>query len=142
MFAGQATRGQVQAVPSQQQQESLDGEEEHEATAAAPANNMSRPAIDETIKRKTIRQRLALFTNTDAPVLQHLYQPFRILCTFPAVTYTAITYGALTTWFTVLISVVESSIVYPPYNFSASGVGLLVLSVVIGCALGSLIGGR
>lgn len=141
LFPGQATRGQVQAVPSQQQQECLDGEEGHEVTVAAPNNNMTRPAIDTTIKRKTIRQRLALFSNTEAPVLQHLYQPFRILCTFPAVTYTAITYGALTTWFTVLISVVESSIVYPPYDFSASGVGLLVLSVVIGCALGSLIGG-
>ncbi|KAK5044621.1 hypothetical protein LTR84_010635 [Exophiala bonariae] len=141
LLNSQPIRDEVQAVPSQQQQECLNREEGHQATTAVQNNNLSRPAIDPSVKRKSTRQRLALFTNTKAPVLQHLYQPFHVLFTFPAITYTAVTYGALTTWFTVLVSVVESSIVYPPYNFSPSGVGLLILSVVIGCALGSLLGG-
>lgn len=93
------------------------------------------------IEPRSYRQRMALITTTDSPVLQHFYQPFIILCTFPAVAYTAITYGALIAWYAVIVSVVASTIIYPPYNFTASGVGLMSIAPFVGCALGSFIGG-
>jgi MFS family permease len=137
---GRPPREEVQETPSQQQRRPKE-EAGHDPTAAVSNAHPGRPAIDPTIKRKPIGERFALITNTDTPVKDHLYQPFRILFTFPAVAYTAITYGALNAWYTVLVTVVESSIVYPPYNFSPSGVGLLIFSVTVGCTLGSLIGG-
>lgn len=139
-FLGRSPRDQARGGPGrQQQQERLSGDERQEEAADTQSHPM-RPTIDSSIKRTTIRQRLALFTVTDTPVLPHLYQPFVILFTFPAVAYTAITYGALTTWYTVLVTVAQPALVYPPYNFQASGVGLFIFSVSIGCGLGCLIG--
>ncbi|KIY02982.1 uncharacterized protein Z520_01447 [Fonsecaea multimorphosa CBS 102226] len=93
------------------------------------------------MKPRSYRQRMALFTKTDASVTHHFYQPFVILCTFPAVAYTALTYGCLVAWYAVIVSVVASTIIYPPYNFSASSLGLMSIAPFVGCALGSILGG-
>ncbi|OAP58482.1 hypothetical protein AYL99_07572 [Fonsecaea erecta] len=93
------------------------------------------------LKPRSYRQRMALFTKTEASVTHHFYQPFIILCMFPAVAYTAITYGCLIAYYAVIVSVVASTIIYPPYNFSASSLGLMSIAPFVGCALGSIVGG-
>ncbi|KAG2420000.1 hypothetical protein HFD88_004797 [Aspergillus terreus] len=93
------------------------------------------------VSKKTYKQRLALVTKTDTPVLQHIVQPFQLLFTFPAVTYTAIMYGSLLCWFSVLATTQSTYLLNPPYNFSASGIGLFNLSTFIGTVLGSIAGG-
>ncbi|KAL5356095.1 major facilitator superfamily domain-containing protein [Aspergillus floccosus] len=94
-----------------------------------------------TVSKKSYKQRLALITKTDTPVLQHIAQPFQLLFTFPAVTYTAIMYGSLLCWFSVLATTQSTYLLNPPYNFSASGIGLFNLSTFIGTVLGSIAGG-
>lgn len=73
--------------------------------------------------------------------LGHVFQPFIILCQFPAVAFAALQYG----WLVSMLSVVAvtQAVVYPapPYNFSAASVGLMSLPPAIGSVLGSLLGG-
>ncbi|EXJ93267.1 hypothetical protein A1O1_01659 [Capronia coronata CBS 617.96] len=136
-----------EAIPPQQDpkgksQDTLapahDTEEQQQQTTISTA---TRPAINPLIKRKTYLQRLALFTNTDAPIKHHFYQPFVLLFSFPAVFYAALTYGTLTTWYSTLISITDSIVPYPPYNFSPASVGLLTFSVNVGSIIGAFVGG-
>jgi len=90
---------------------------------------------------KTYKQRMALYTPTDASILQHLYQPLVILTTFPAVAYTAITFGTVLACFAILTTVQAIYLIEPPYNFSPSGVGLFNLPPFIGCFIGFFVGG-
>lgn len=60
------------------------------------------------IQPKTYSQRLSLLTVTPggfSDFIRHAWQPFVILFTTPAVAYTALIYGSLLAWFTVLLSV-------------------------------------
>lgn len=82
--------------------------------------------IDSSIPPKTYRQRLALFTKTEAPITPHFWQPIVILFTFPAVTYTALTYGLILATFAIMTSVQATYLILPPYNFGAEGVGKLL----------------
>ncbi|KAM0329246.1 hypothetical protein ACHAQA_004548 [Verticillium albo-atrum] len=88
---------------------------------------------------KPLRKRLALFTPTPLSIGRHFYQPFLILVTFPAVAYTAITYGALLTWYTVITTASTQFLVEEPYNFSATSLGLLNLAPFVGTLLGTAI---
>jgi len=97
--------------------------------------------LDETIPLKSYRQRLAFITNTEGPILHHLFQPIVLLFTFPAIAYTAITYGTALAEFSILTSVQAIYLFEPPYNFSASGVGLMNLAPFIGHLPGIIIGG-
>ncbi|OQV01293.1 hypothetical protein CLAIMM_06674 [Cladophialophora immunda] len=96
------------------------------------------------IEPKSYLKRLSLFTVTSGgfrDFARHIWQPFQILCTIPAVTYTALIYGSLLAWFSVLLSVLSIYLTYPPYSFSSSGVGLMNLAPFIGSFLGSAYGG-
>ena len=97
--------------------------------------------VDRTIRRKTYWERLALVTKTDGSILHDFYQPVVVLFSFPAIAYTAITYGSLLSWFAVMTSVQATYLFYPPYNFSAAGVGLMNLAPFIGTLPGTLVGG-
>ncbi|EXJ86776.1 hypothetical protein A1O3_03730 [Capronia epimyces CBS 606.96] len=97
--------------------------------------------IDSTIRMKTYRERLVLITKTDGSILHHFSQPLVLLFTFPAITYTALTYGSLLAWFAIMTSVQATYLFYPPYNFSAAGVGLMNLAPFIGTIPGTLVGG-
>ena len=100
--------------------------------------------IDHTIPRKSYWQRMAPVSNTTSgwsTFLKHVYQPFIILCTFPAVSYTALIYGSLLAWFSVVVNVYSVFFTLPPYSFGPSGIGLLNLPPFIGGILGSLYGG-
>jgi hypothetical protein len=101
-------------------------------------------AIGVGIGRKTYLQRITQVSSAPGDWKQfakHSYQPFIILLTFPAVTYTAITYGALLCWFSVIVNVYSVYFTFPPYNFGPSGIGLMNLAPFIGGIFGSLYGG-
>ncbi|KAK5939952.1 hypothetical protein PMZ80_007370 [Knufia obscura] len=106
-----------------------------------PSGNVTGLHVDPSITPKTYRQRMALYTPTDAPILQHLYQPLIILTTFPAVAYTAITFGSVLACFAILTTIQAIYLIEPPYNFSPSGVGLFNLPPFIGCFIGFFVGG-
>ena len=103
-----------------------------------------RSEIDDSIPRKTYVQRLALLNTTAgrwSTFSKHSYLPFIILFTFPAITYTAITYGSLLAWFSIAVNVYSVYFTLPPYNFGASGIGLMNLPPFIGGLVGSIYGG-
>lgn len=115
----------------------------HITTVESPTQlaNITDLYIDPSIKPKTYWQRMALITKSDAPILQHFYQPFIILFTFPAVTYTALTFGFVLSCFAIVTTVQAIYLIEPPYNFSPSGVGLMNLPPFIGCFFGFFVGG-
>lgn len=103
--------------------------------------------VDQSIPRKSYVERLTLFPkDTDfrggyGILLQHAYQPFVIITTFPAITYSALMYGSILAWFSVLVNIWSIYFVQPPYNFSPSGIGLMNLPPFIGGIVGTLYGG-
>ena len=99
------------------------------------------PQLDESIPVKSYRQRMALWTNSEAHIINHFLQPVVLLFTFPAITFTALTYGSLLAWFAILTSVQATYMFSPPYNFSAAGVGLMNVAPFIGCFPAILYGG-
>lgn len=134
--------------PSQVQGDAMESSERRmtakgiEATSApAVEQTRSNDYIDHTIRMKTYRERLALITKTDGSILHDFYQPIVLLFTFPAISFTAITYGSLLAWFATLTSVQATYLFYPPYNFSAAGVGLMNVAPFIGAIPGTFVGG-
>ena len=93
---------------------------------------------------RTYRQRFAFTTTTKGSFrsfFRHSWQPFVILFTFPAAAYTAVQYGSILAWFSVLATTEATYFPLPPYNFGPIGVGLLNLPAFIGCILGAIWGG-
>lgn len=74
-------------------------------------------------------------------MLHNFYQPAVILTTFPAIAYTAITYGSLLAWWSILASAEATYLFNPPYNFTAAGVGLMNIAPFIGIIPAILVGG-
>lgn len=97
--------------------------------------------IDSMIPMKTRKQRLAWVTSTPGSIVHHFYQPIIVLFTFPAVTYTALTYGLILATFAIMTSVQATYLILPPYNFGADGVGLMNLPPFIGSVFGFIVGG-
>lgn len=97
--------------------------------------------VDHTIRMKTYRERLTLITKTNGSMLHNFYQPAVILFTFPAIAYTAITYGSLLAWWSILASAEATYLFNPPYNFTAAGVGLMNIAPFIGILPAILVGG-
>lgn len=113
-----------------------------EEATIGPSKAETASHIDHTIPLKTRLQRLALITKTEGWVLKDFYNPFIILFTFPAITYTALTYGSLLAWFAVTTSVQATYLFGPPYNFSAAGVGLMNIAPFIGTIPAMWVGGH
>lgn len=104
-----------------------------------PANPCSEP--ESIIPRiHPFSKRLALITKSDGSIRHHFYLPFKVLLTFPAVAFAAITYGLLLAWFAVISSAASYFMLRPPYSFSSSSVGLFILSALIGAIIGTLFG--
>lgn len=97
--------------------------------------------VSTKMQPKTYRQRMALVTPTKAPFFRHFWQPVVILFTFPAILYTAITFGIILASFAIETSIQATYLLEPPYNFSASGIGLMNLPPFIGAILGFPFGG-
>jgi MFS family permease len=101
----------------------------------------SRSYIDDSIPSRSYWQRMALITATDDSILRHMRDPIPILFTFPAVYFTALTYGSMLAGFAILTSVQAIYLFGPPYNFTAAGVGLMNIAPFIGTLPGVIIGG-
>lgn len=97
--------------------------------------------IDPAIPLKTRRQRLPWVTTTEGSILKDLYYPLVLLFSFPAIAYTALTYGSLLAWFAVTTSVQATYLFNEPYNFTPAGVGLMNLAPFIGAIPALWIGG-
>lgn len=88
------------------------------------------------------RHRLITIDETDhSSFLTHFFQPLAILIRVPAVAFAALQYGWLVSCLSVLAVTQATLLPAPPYNFSASSVGLMNLPPAIGALLGSLLGG-
>ncbi|KAE8386115.1 hypothetical protein BDV23DRAFT_175696 [Aspergillus alliaceus] len=105
-----------------------------EASKYIPALD-GRPQLPRS--RRSIRQRLA-FVKTDIPLFQHFYQPVIALFFFPAVAYTAVTYRTALAFFSASCSAGSYFLIYPPYNFNASAIGLFHLGGFKGSLLATL----
>lgn len=101
----------------------------------------TRSTIDSAIPRKTYRQRLALYTLSKDSMTHHFYQPIVVLFSFPAVGYCALTYGMSLSSFAIMTSVQATYLLEPPYNFRATGIGLINLAPFVGACFGFFVGG-
>ena len=124
-----------------QSQEVLGTKDESQGSVQQLASVNTRSQVDPTIPKKTYRQRMALWTFSDVPLLRHVYQPFILLVTFPAVAYSSLMYGALLAWFSIIVTTWSNYLLEPPYNFGSIGIGLFNLAPFIGSLLGSIVGG-
>ncbi|KAM3435147.1 hypothetical protein MY4824_005019 [Beauveria thailandica] len=91
-------------------------------------------------RRKTHLQRLALVTKTRGSFWRDFYRPLVPLFKFAAIAYAAITFGTLSISFAVTSSIMAIYLFEPPYNFSASSVGLINLALFV-TAIPSLVFG-
>jgi MFS family permease len=98
------------------------------------------PVPAEQFKRKTYFDKLKLWQKSDMQKDNHLAgmttRPL-IFLTFPVIVYAGFSYGSNLIWFNVLNGTASSILGSPPYNFSASMVGLSYISPLIGVAIGS-----
>ena len=114
---------------------------EVESGGSALSHAQTHISTDPEIKLKSHRERLALTTPSPGSIVPHFYQPIIVLFSFPAVAYTAMTYGSTLCWFAIMTSVQATYLIEPPYNFGAIGIGLMNLPPFIGSFIGFFIGG-
>lgn len=110
----------------------------------AVARGLSVIHISPDIPRKTYLQKLSLLTTTKGPwshFLRHSWQPFMILASIPGVLFCSLCYAVLLAWSTVMTTALSTYMLDPPYNFSASQIGLMSLAPFIGTTLGSIVAG-
>lgn len=122
----------------------------HNAEVSAYSNSsiqqrqLSVAHVDKSILRKTYLQRLQVFSpspGSPSDFLRHSWQPFIILVTIPGVAYCSLVYAVLLGWNTTQSAALSTYMIDPPYNFSATAIGLMNLAPFIGNSLGSLICG-
>lgn len=108
------------------------------------ARNLSVVRLDPNIPRKSYWQKLSLLKTTPGPwshFLRHSYQPFMILVSIPGVAFSSLTYAILLAFSTVMTTAISTYMLEPPYEFSASQIGLMSLAPFIGSTIGSIIVG-
>lgn len=118
-----------------------------DATDAAQNEHRRLVEIDESIPMNPLSKRFAFWSlekqasDQKRNIWLHVYQPFQLLATFPAVMFTALQYGFLIAMLAILA--VTQATLYPfePYEFSAAGVGNMNIPPAIGAILGSIFGG-
>lgn len=120
----------------EKQKEGLDADD-----ALQRSITSNRGYIDESIPMNSYRKRMALITPTDEPVFRNIHDPFVLLATFPAVAFTALTFGTLLAVFALIASVQATYLFLPPYNFTAVGVGLINLAGFIAAIPAAFVGG-
>jgi MFS family permease len=106
--------------------------------------NLSVVAVDSRIPRKTYWQGLTFTSTSKGPwktFARHSWQPFFILFSVPGVAYSSCVYAVLLAWSTVMTAALSTYMLDPPYNFSATDIGLMNLAPFIGTTLGCLICG-
>lgn len=124
------------------------GDEAKDTQLQAPSHeHLEQTSIRSTLETESvvprpnpISKRLAIITKSDISVRHSFYLPFKMLVTFPAVAYAALTYGLLLAWFAVISSAASYYMLKPPYSFNSSSVGLFMLSALIEAILGTVVG--
>ncbi|KAM0140162.1 hypothetical protein ACHAO1_002390 [Botrytis cinerea] len=100
--------------------------------------------IDYSIPQKSYWQKLALWSNSPMQLSQlfkHIYQPFLVIFTIPAVFFMSLQYGVLISCIVLPVTSLSSYMTLPPYEFNPTQIGLMGLPPFIGTSLGTLIGG-
>ncbi|KAM0541585.1 hypothetical protein ACHAPJ_013187 [Fusarium lateritium] len=115
-------------------------------TEAGPPTSSYTIKINHDIPKKTYLQKLSLVASTSSrhgggSFFRHMYQPFILLTTIPAVAYTASVYGILVALNDVISTTISTYMKKPPYDFNSGQVGLMSLPKIIGVTIGCLIGG-
>lgn len=114
------------------------------STIPEQCNQYSNPVLNLNIPVKTYRQRLVLTTTTSGDIcdfFRHIYQPLIVVCSFPAVTYAALQYGAMLAWGGILVTTESDFFSTDPYNFDTIGIGLLNMPLLIGQVLATIYSG-
>ena len=115
-----------------------------------PEKNTS-PQVNETgdssegsimgISTKSYRQKIALIRKEDLhsniPLKGMIFRPL-IYFTFPIISFSGFMYGAIVCYFNILNGTASVILSSPPYNFSASMVGLAYVSCLVGVFLGQV----
>lgn len=127
-------------------QEHMDDPEHKMDLAAADHHEFldrtqSRSYINYNIPIKSYRERMALITPSEGSIFRGMLEPFVTLFTFPAVAYTALSFGTVLAMFAILTTVQATYMFSPPYNFTAIGVGLMNIAPFVGSIPGVVIGG-
>ncbi|KAH7141983.1 major facilitator superfamily domain-containing protein [Dactylonectria macrodidyma] len=95
--------------------------------------------------RKSYVQRLKLWTTSEDHAQtswKFFWHPFVIMATFPAVSYTALVYAVSTSCYQVIVTVISSVMLGPPYLLSSDKIGLLSgIPFLIGATVGGLVTG-
>ncbi|KAL9571897.1 hypothetical protein ACKAV7_003886 [Fusarium commune] len=103
--------------------------------------------IDHSIPVKSYWQRHAFLTldkhasHQRRTIWRDIYEPFQLLCTFPAVMFAALQYGWAVAMLSLLAITQSSLYALPPYNFTPAGLGNMNLPPFIGAILGAIFGG-
>lgn len=146
VIAGQST---INPTSDIQQDTTVKGQdlEAREQTKLSSQVTRSSIVVNLSIPVNNYWQRHSLYrldSNPSGPnhsLLRHFYQPFFILVQFPAVAFAALQYGWLVSMLSAVAVTQATILPAPPYNFSASSVGLMSLPPAIGAVLGALVGG-
>lgn len=102
--------------------------------------------VNPDIPLKTYRQKLSLTAGTSrdeslGSFVRHMYQPFILLATIPAVAYTAFVYGILVALNDVMSTTIATYMRAPPYSFNSAQIGLMSMPRIIGVTIGCVVGG-
>jgi MFS family permease len=73
--------------------------------------------------------------------VRHLYQPFVLLYQFPVVAFAAVQWAFCLSALSVVAVATSNIYPYPPYSFSAAGVGNLNIAPAVGSIIGIIWGG-
>ncbi len=122
----------------------IEGGSEDNMASDHEYRKMSAIQLNPNIPRKPYRQRLSLLTTTPGDwshFLRHSWQPFMILGSIPGVLFCSLVYAVLLAWSTVQTTALSTYMLDPPYNFSASSIGLMSLAPFVGNTLGLIICG-
>lgn len=119
----------------------VDAEPQSRADVQDPLRSV---AVDSNIPLKSYHSRLALFSpsaSSLASFIRHMYQPFVLLFTFPAVFYMSLLNAAQVSAGIIPITVYSTYMTFPPYNFNPHQIGLLGIPAVLGTLLSAVISG-
>ncbi|CAG9947218.1 unnamed protein product [Clonostachys rosea f. rosea IK726] len=108
--------------------------------------NLHEIQVDKSIPEKTYLAKLSVTggVSSDARLksfTRHMYQPFILLGTIPAVAFTALVYGILIALGDVISTSISTYMKKPPYSFNSAQIGLMSLPKIIGVTIGCVVGG-
>lgn len=145
LFSSHDVQPQAANNPKTSQESSTKRNPDTEATLVTeeyiPANEEFDTRIDYNIPIKTWLQRRPFHSTTNESLLKLAYSPLLVLFQYPAVTFVAFQYGFGLCWLLIVTFIQAEVYPYPPYNFTAAGVGYLGIGTFVGALFGSLYSG-